>query len=247
MQTGDADFAQFHEVSAIKDSMPPILEVLRKVDPSFREVPSQADGRISTQFVSRDKFMVKFLTPNKGSDDQEGKPVPMPALGEAAAFPLRFLDYLIYQPIRAVLLHGAGVPVLIPSPERYAIHKLIVGSRRKEDRDATAKSFKDRLQARSISEAMIANRRHADVASAFMEAWDRGDHWKAAIRASIATYDDDFQSLFRSELAKGISELRVCVCGSDPAGYDLLQISLDDRFQEICHLGGIHLSFRAPI
>jgi hypothetical protein len=46
---------------------------------------------------------------------QEGKPVQMPALGRA---PLRFLDYLIYQPIRAVLLHGAGVPVLIPPPER---------------------------------------------------------------------------------------------------------------------------------
>ena len=82
MQTGDADFAQFHEISvAIKDSMPPILEVLRKVDPTFREVPSQVDGRVSTQFVSRDKFKVEFLTPNQWSGDQEGKPVPMPALG----------------------------------------------------------------------------------------------------------------------------------------------------------------------
>jgi hypothetical protein len=141
MQTGDADFAQFHEISvAIKDSMPPILEVLRKVDPTFREVPSQVDGRVSTQFVSRDKFTVEFLTPNQGSNDQEGKPVPMPALGGAAAFPLRFLDYLVYQPIRAVLLHGAGVPVLIPSPERYAIHKLIVGSRRNENREGLRKA-----------------------------------------------------------------------------------------------------------
>jgi len=63
---------------------------------------------------------------------------------------------------------------------------------------------------------MIANRQHADLASAFMEAWDRGDHWRAAIRTSIATYDDDFQSSFRAELAKGISEL-----GSDLGGYDL--------------------------
>ncbi|WP_347341826.1 GSU2403 family nucleotidyltransferase fold protein, partial [Bradyrhizobium uaiense] len=151
MQTGDVDFAQFHEISvAIKDSMPPILDVLRQVDPTFREVPSQADGRLSTRFVSRGNFNVEFLTPNQWSDDQAGKPVPMPALGGAAASPLRFLDYLIYQPVRAVLLHGAGVPVLVPSPERYAIHKLIVGSRRKADRDATAKSAKDRLQARSI-------------------------------------------------------------------------------------------------
>jgi len=54
-------------------------------------------------------FQVEFLTPNRGPDDHEGKPVRMPALGGAAALPLRFLDFLIYQPIRAVLLHGAGV------------------------------------------------------------------------------------------------------------------------------------------
>lgn len=221
MQTGDADFAQFHEISvAIQDSMPPILEVLRQVDATFREVPSQADGRVSTQFVSRDNFKVEFLTPNQWSDDQAGKPVLMPALGWAAALPLHFLDYLVYQLTRAVLLHGAGVQVLIPSPERYAIHKLIIGSRRKEDRDATAKSSKDRLQARSIIEAMIANRQHADLASAFMEAWDRGDHWRAAIRQSIATYDDDFQTSLRANLSKGVTEL-----GSDPASYQLAEAS----------------------
>src|SRR5436309_1946885 len=82
MQTSDADFAQFHEISAaIGDSLPPILDVLRQADPTFREIPSQADGRVSTQFVSRDGFKVEFLTPNRGSDDQEGKPVHMPALG----------------------------------------------------------------------------------------------------------------------------------------------------------------------
>ena len=221
MQTGDADFAQFHEISvAIKDSMPPILEVLRRVDRTFREVPSQADGRVSTQFVSRDKFKVEFLTPNQWSDDQAGKPVSMPALGGAAALPLRFLDYLIYQPIRGVLLHGAGVPVLIPSPERYAIHKLIVGSRRKRDRDATAKSAKDRLQARSIIAAMIANRQHGDLATAFMEAWDRGDHWRAAISQSLATYDDEFQTSLRADLSKGVTEL-----GSNPANYELAEKS----------------------
>jgi hypothetical protein len=225
MLTGDADFAQFHEISvAVGDSIPPILEVLRGVDSTFREIPNQVDGRVSTQFVSRDKFKVEFLTPNQWSDDQAGKPVPMPALGGAAALPLRFLDYLIYHPIRAVMLHGAGVPVLIPTPERYAIHKLIVGSRRKVDRDGTAKSAKDRLQAKSIIEAMIANRQHADLASAFTEAWDRGDHWRAAIRQSIATYDDDLRVFLQTELSKGVIEL-----GSDPARYDLADKPTDEE------------------
>jgi hypothetical protein len=132
----------------------------------------------------------------------------MPALGGASATPLRFLDYLIYQPMRAVMLHGAGVPVLVPPPERYAVHKLIVASRR-VDRD---KGTKDRLQARSIFEAMIANRQHADLATAFTEAWDRGEHWRVEIR--IASYDDDFQKALRSEIAKGTNEI-----GFDPADY----------------------------
>ncbi|MBR0938816.1 GSU2403 family nucleotidyltransferase fold protein [Bradyrhizobium jicamae] len=224
MRTGDADFAQYHAISvAIKDSMPPILEVLREVDHTFREISSQADGRASTQFVSRDNFKVEFLTPNQWSDDQAGKPVPIPALGGASAFPPRFLDYLIYEPVCAVLLQGAGVPVLVPSPERYAIHKLIVGSHRKLDRDGTAKSAKDRLQARSIIEAMIENRQQADVASAFMEAWDRGDQWKAAIRTGIATYDDGFRKSLRTELGKGVTEL-----GSDRAKYDLADKPKDE-------------------
>jgi hypothetical protein len=224
MQTADADFAQFHEISAaVGDSLPPILDVLREIDPTFREVPTQMDSRISTQFVSRDKFKVDFLTPNRGSDDHAGKPVQMPALGGAAAFPLRFLDYLIHEPIRAVLLHGAGVPVLIPSPERYAVHKLIVGSRRKADGDTASKAAKDRLQAQSIIEAMIANRLHVDLAMAYMEAWDRGDHWSAAIRQSLAIYDDAFQHLFRAELGKGVIEL-----GGVPDRYGLGQNSEND-------------------
>jgi hypothetical protein len=217
MQTGDADFAQFHEISvAVGDTLPPILDVLRRVDPTFREIPSQADGRVSTQFVSRDKFKVEFVTPNRGSDDIAGKPVQMPALGGAAAFPLRFLDFLIRRPVRAVLLHGAGVPILVPSPERYAVHKLIVGSRRREDDDTATKAAKNRLQAKSIIEAMIANRQHADLASAYMEAWDRGDHWVAAIGASLATYDEDFRRLLRSELGKDIKDQ-----GGKPGDYGL--------------------------
>lgn len=56
----------------------------------------------------------------------------MPALGRAAAENLRFLDLLTYEPVRTVLLHGADIPVLVPRPERYAVHKFIVVSRRSD-------------------------------------------------------------------------------------------------------------------
>lgn len=219
MQTGDADFAQSSQISvALDDSLPPIMDVLTQIDATFRAIPSQMDGRSSTQFVSADGYKVEFLTPNRGSDKQSGHPVRMPALGGASAYPLRFLDFLIHEPIRAVLLHGAGVPVLIPSPERYAVHKLIVASRRLDDRDVTAKSAKDRLQSRSIFEAMILTRQHVAMASAFMEAWNRGDAWKKALRQSVESYDPEFQTMLRQELAKGVLEF-----DEHPADYELAE------------------------
>lgn len=186
MQTGDADFAQFHSISAeVEDTMPPILDVLRKVDATFREVPHQLDGRFATRFRSRAGYNVEFLTPNTGSDDRAGKPASMPALGGASAEPLRFLDFLIYQPVRAVLLHNAGVPVLVPAPERYAVHKLIVASRRRTDDDGTAKSRKDRLQAVTLFDAMIETRQHSSLADAWTEARERGPEWRKAIDDSL--------------------------------------------------------------
>ena len=53
------------------------------------------------------------------------------------------------------------------------------------------------------------------IACLYLEAWDRGDHWKAAIRQSVATYDDDFQKTLKADLSKGMTEL-----GSDPVNYE---------------------------
>lgn len=66
----------------------------------------------------------------------------MSALGGALAEPLRFLDVLIHAPVRVVLPHGFGIPVLVfvPSPERYAVRKLIVGLRRWASGDGAAKA-----------------------------------------------------------------------------------------------------------
>lgn len=72
LRTQDADFAQFFAIAQqIDDAMPPILEVLRAVDRSFREVPHLADPRTSTRFVNDEKFKVEFLTPNRGRDEYE--------------------------------------------------------------------------------------------------------------------------------------------------------------------------------
>lgn len=182
LQTGDADFAQHYSISSeVKDSLPPVLDILREVDPTFRAVPHRSDPVRATQFENAARYKVDFLTPNRGSDEFSDRASPMPALGGAAAQPLRFLDFLIHEPIRTVMLHRSGVPVLVPSPERYAIHKLIVASRRQSDANGIAKREKDVYQASLLIEALKETRREDDLADAFIEAWRRGAHWREAI------------------------------------------------------------------
>ena len=224
MVTGDADFAQFHSISvAVGDEMPPILETLRAVDKTFREIPHNIDGRKTTQFANRSGYKVEFLTPNTGSDNYSGKPARMPALGGASAQPLRFLDYLIHQPVRGVLLHGAGVPVLVPAPERYAVHKLIVSSRRRVADDGTAKSRKDVAQATAIIEAMIGQRRRDDVADAYMEAYDRGPSWREAVSDGLSSIEDGARYTIMTGLAAGVTNL-----GGDPEAYGLIRPADDN-------------------
>ena len=208
LQTADADFAQFHAISAaVGDAMPPLLPRLREIDPTFREVPDANDGRQITKYTSRSGYKVEFLTPNTGSSEHDGHPAPMPALGGPSAQPLRFLDFLIHQPIRAVLLYKAGVPVLIPAPERYAVHKLIVATRRLKDNDGTAKSRKDRQQASTLIQIMADQRQSDALADAYIEAWDRGPAWREALSASLRQLSREVIAALETGVAVAAEEL----------------------------------------
>jgi hypothetical protein len=217
MQTSDADFAQFHAVStAVEDSLPPVLDILRSVDPSFRAVPDLGDPHAVTQFVNRARFTVEFLTPNGGSDDHQGAPVPMPALGGASAQPMRFLDFLIRDPVRSAMLHRSGIAVSVPAPERYAIHKLIVASRRHRDASNAAKREKDIRQAALLFEALDQSRRQADLALAFKEAWHRGSAWRDAIKIGLSYMPSTARQCFETGIIAGLREL-----SEDPSSYRL--------------------------
>lgn len=217
LQTGDADFAQFQSISAaVGESLPPMLDILRQVDPTFRESPHRIDGRRSSAYISRSGFRVEFLTPNVGSDDLADRAADMPALGGASATPLRFLDFLIHEPVRAIVLHRFGVPVLVPAPERFAVHKLIVATRRRTDNDGTAKRDKDLRQAIALTEALAETRRGMDLSAAWREAWSRGPHWRAALAQGLATVDAPSRGLIETTVRDGLREL-----GDDPAQFGL--------------------------
>jgi hypothetical protein len=215
MMTGDADFAQFHSISvAIDDAMPPILDVLREVDKSFRPIPHVSGKPASTQFITSSSFKVEFLTPNRSTDEHNGRPALMPALGGAAAQPLRFLDFLIYDPRRTVMLHRAGIPVNVPAPERYAVHKLIVSTRRKTGDDGSAKSRKDLWQAQQLMEAMIELKMNDDIADAFAEAMDRGPSWRTAILSALRRIPTDSGNKIIRGISEGLGDLSI-----DPEKY----------------------------
>ncbi|MFM2045555.1 MAG: hypothetical protein RLY86_4131 [Pseudomonadota bacterium] len=193
MRTGDLDFGQFHSISLlVEDSLPPILDVLKAVDPTFRPVPHMMDQTLSTKFRNAKRFEVEFLTPNRTSDDVAGRPTPMPALGGAGASPLRYLDFLLRQPVRAAVLHRAGIPVLVPAPHRFAIHKIIVCAKRRTDPEGLVKSAKDAAQAGALIRAHRQTRRAFEIGEAWVEAWERGEKWRAALLdGRTRLYDDE--------------------------------------------------------
>lgn len=179
LQTADVDIAQFKNLSvAVKDHTQPALEILRKVDKTFQAVPHIRDSRRTTTYRAKGGLRVDFLTPNTGPETEQ--PESLPAF-HTDAQPLRFLDYLIHNPEVAVVLYGAGIYVLVPAPERYAIHKLIVSRRRPI---GTAKRDKDLQQAESLLGVLVQKRPH-ELKSAWDEACQRGPKWRQLIQEGM--------------------------------------------------------------
>lgn len=189
--TEDIDFAQDYGISiAVEDRTENILDVLRQIDPTFESVSSLDKAALPTRFRNRAHFTVEFLTTNRGSDDHQGHAARMPALGGASAEPLRFLDFLIRNPERTVILYRGGIPVLVPRPERYAIHKLIVAERRAQDGGNTEKSRKDIAQANTLFKALLVGHRNVELGEAWIEAWSRGPMWQSLLSRAITRLDD---------------------------------------------------------
>jgi hypothetical protein len=182
LMTQDADFAQFWGISEnIGDSMDAPLDVLRRLDPSFKAVPHLTDPFVSVRYRNKLDYAVDILTPNRGSDDHMGKPVRMKALANTDAEPLRHLDFLIHEPEQSLLLYKSGVPVTIPRAERFAVHKLIVAVERREQ----AKSGKDIDQAATLI-LSLARQRPRELASAWRKAWATGERWKEKLASGRA-------------------------------------------------------------
>jgi hypothetical protein len=205
VQTGDVDIAQFKDVSVfVEDNTPPVLNVLKEVDSSFRAVPHVVDGRRVTSYSAKGGVRVDFLTPNRG--EETGEPQALPAL-QTDAQPLRFLDYLIREPEPAVILHDAGIYVHVPSPARFAVHKLIVSRRRQE---GAAKRGKDVQQAEALLRVLAETRPH-DLKQAWDEAYSRGPRWRQLLHEGLGQVN----GFARDLTLKAVGALRSSLPGID--------------------------------
>lgn len=155
LRTQDVDIAHDYQIKVtVPDIDVDIEEALVEADKGFFAVPALNPSHPSTSFKIRGADLsVDLLTPMRGKPDST--PRRIPALS-AMAEPVRFLDYLLADTQPAAVPVRSGVLVNIPSPGRFALHKLVVSQRR-----AVAfaeKSRKDIVQAAAVLEVLFEDR-----------------------------------------------------------------------------------------
>jgi hypothetical protein len=163
LRSADGDLGQRTISIALGDMRVDLLEELRKSDPRFAAVPELDPRHPSTSFKVRGRDLrVDVLIP--GSRDG-ARSVYLAHLN-AAAQPLVGLAFLLEETTEAAVIGDAGILVSVPSPARFALHKLWVSQRRPVSE--TAKSRKDHRQAEQILEVLLADRPE-DIARAWRQ------------------------------------------------------------------------------
>jgi hypothetical protein len=181
-KTHDIDIAGAPKMSVaipnIKADLPGILERLKM---GFLPVPQLDPKNPSTSFKVRGKALrVDILTPEVDATD--GSPKFIPAFNVAAQ-PLPFLDYLIENPEKGAVVNGGGVLVNVPTPARYAFHKLIVSGERGVPMHD--KIEKDLMQAAQVF-SVLADERPGDLLLAWDEIKRRGRSWVNRVSAGVS-------------------------------------------------------------
>ena len=146
--TQDADLATASLALAGDDGEETLETILKRADKTFAGLPGLDRKAFPSRFRSASGFLVDLLTPKLRRNDKS--PMPLKRLG-AGAIPLQHLAWLIEEPVQAVALHGPGIPIRVPAPARYGVHKLIIAQKRAAE---NVKRQKDLMQAKSLMEAL---------------------------------------------------------------------------------------------
>jgi hypothetical protein len=150
---------------------------LERLDMGFSPMLDADAALFGSRFTTRNgDFKVEFLTPLVGR--QHRRRTEIRQMG-VTAVPLRFLDYLIEEPVSAIALGRRPVLVRVPDAARYAVHKLIVSRERKR---SSPKILKDLEQSHALQSA-LARLDPEGLDEAFEIARKRGPGWKRRVDA----------------------------------------------------------------
>ncbi len=162
-QTHDVDIARDNRIAlGLRNKPVNLKQVLLEADMGFIEVPALNRKAPSTSFrIQGKQLSVDVLTPMTGKPTS--KPVLINALNTYAE-PLRFLDYLLDDTQPAVIVARAGILANVPSPARYALHKLVASARRPAA--LQTKTIKDITQTELLLSVLLEDR-PGDIQLAF--------------------------------------------------------------------------------
>ena len=161
----------------------------------FFEVPALSRKHASTSFSVKGKQLrVDVLTPMIGKPSSN--PVLLKSIN-AMAEPIRFLDFLLDDIQPAIVLSKAGIYVNVPSPARYAIHKLVVSQRRPATIHVKAK--KDIRQAQQLFDVLI-DERPGDLALAFEEVKKQPNKFLTQLETGLSLLPDSIGEKLKTYL-----------------------------------------------
>ncbi len=176
-----AQMTQDADLAATRLAIPNLAKGLH-VDAMLRN----ADEAFAPRFLLTDKLPSRFQSAKTGlvvemltTRGRNDGPVQIPSLG-CAAIPLRYMEYLLEDPVEAVALYGAGVRIKVPDPARYAVHKLIVH----QVRSNPIKAQKDLLQAKELIE-VYRTRDPEHLDDMIEDAVRRGRSWSKLVRDGL--------------------------------------------------------------
>jgi hypothetical protein len=202
-ETEDIDIARRHQLALENIPEGGLLTMLKETGINFVPVPSLNPGEHSTSFTEagKSRFHVDLLVP---SSNNTFPTIPVPELN-AHATGLPYLAYLLGKAQMGTLLsrHGA-VPVRVPVPARFAVHKLLVSRLRT---NTLLKSQKDVRQA-CVLLAMLGEHRTGDIEDACAEL-------PQSARALVRRTLPEVGKIMRADHAAGLDELETSLVGAN--------------------------------
>ena len=202
-RTEDLDIARQQTIAV---ASPPveadIRETLLKADKGIFAVPALDSRQPSTRFRYRNRELtVSMLTPMRGRPSSN--PVLLTGLN-AAAEPIRFLDYLIDDNQLAAVPARSGILIRVPHPARFALHKLVVSQRRPAS--FAAKSRRDLAQAAAVLDA-LKDLRPGDIDLAGDAALQMGKRFVNQLTIAASLLEDELATRVRDSVARSALQL----------------------------------------